>query len=136
MKSMKKDFRMVASGLKALARKTEQIAKKVDEFEKADTVKKPKTKVKAKTTKKVHLKKKATKKAPAKKKAVVRKAKTSTSTATGRILNTVKKFKKGVDVPVLAKKTRYNDKKIRDILSRAFAQGRVRRVGRGLYAAA
>lgn len=136
MKSMKKDFQTVTRELKALARRTEQIAKKVDRIEKAKPAPKRRVKAKAKTTKRAYLKKKATKKAPARKKAVVRKAKAAKPTATSQILTIVKRFKKGINVPALTKKTRFNDKKIRDILSRSFSQGRVRRVGRGLYAAA
>ena len=141
MASMKMDFQAITRGLKAAARKMEQIAKKVNKLEKAKVAKakvakKRTTKAKAKTTKRVYLKKKATKKAPAKRKAVVRKAKTTRPAATTRILTIVKKFKKGVGVPELAKKTRFGDKKVRDILSRSFAQGKVKRVGRGLYAAA
>jgi hypothetical protein len=136
MRSMKMDFQAITRGLKAAARKMEQIAKKVDKLEKAKVAKKRTTKAKAKTTKRVYLKKKATKKAPAKRKAVVRKAKTTRPAATARILTIVKRFKKGVGVPELAKKTRFGDKKVRDILSRSFAQGKVKRVGRGLYAAA
>lgn len=160
MASMKMDFRAIIRGLNAAARKMEQIAKKVDRLEKAKVAKKRTTKAKAKvakrrttrakakvtrkrttrtkarTTRKV-LKKKATKKkAPARRKAVVRKAKTTRPPATARILTIVKRFKKGVTVPALAKKTRFGDKKVRDIISRSFAQGKVKRVGRGLYAAA
>ena len=136
MKSMKKDVQAVTRGLKTLAKKTEQMVKKVDKLQKAKAAPKRTVKAKTKTTKRAHLKKKTAKKAPAKRKAVVRKAKTTTATATDRILNIVKRFKKGVAVPALVKKTRFNDKKIRDILSRAFAQGKVRRVGRGVYVAA
>jgi hypothetical protein len=162
---MKQEFQMVTRGLKALARKTEQMVKKVDRLQKAKAAPKRTVKAKTKTTKRAHLKKRAakkapakrtylkkraakkapakrtylkkraTKKAPARRKAVIRKARTTTATATDRILNIVKRFKKGVAVPALVKKTRFNDKKIRDVLSRAFAQGRVRRVGRGVYVA-
>jgi hypothetical protein len=135
MKSMKKDFQTVTRGLKALAKRTEQISKKVDKLEKAKAA--PKRTVKAKaTTKSAHLKKKAAKKSPAKKKAVVRKTKATKLTATGKVLTIVKRFRKGINVPALAKKTRFKDKKVRDIIFKAFAQGKIRRVGRGLYAAA
>jgi hypothetical protein len=148
---MKQEFQVVTRGLKALARKTEQMVKKVDKLQKAKAAPKRTVKAKTKTTKRTHLKKKAAKKAPAKRthlkkkaakkapakrKGVVRKARTTAATGTDRILNIVKRFRKGVAVPALAKKTRFNDKKIRDILSRAFAQGKVRRVGRGVYVAA
>jgi len=178
---MKKDFQVVTKGLKALARKTEQIVKKVDKLQKAKAAPKRTVKAKTKTTKRVSLKRKAAKKAPAKRtslkrkaakkapakrtylkrkavkkapakrtslkrkavkkaparrKAVVSKAKTTLPSATTRILTIVKGFKKGIRVPVLMKKTRFNDKKVRDILSKAFAQRKVRRIGRGVYVAA
>ena len=179
MKSMRKDFQVVTRGLKALARMTEQMVKKVDRLQKAKAAPKRTVKAKTKTTKRVlkkkaakkapakrthlkkkaakkapakrvlkmkaakkapakrtHLKKKAAKKAPAKRKAVVRKARTTQPSATAKILTIVKRFKKGVRVPVLTKKTRFNDKKVRDILSNAFAQRKVRRIGRGVYVAA
>ena len=101
------------------------------------------------------MKKKATRKAPAretvarktkartgrkailrKTKAVVRKTKTTTATATAKVLRLVRSCKKGIGVAGLKKKTRYGDKRIKEILSKAFAQRKVRRVGRGLYAAA
>jgi hypothetical protein len=165
MKSMKKEFQVVTRGLKALARKTEQMVKKVDRLQKAKAAPKRTVKAKTKTTKRVlrkkaakkapakrthlkkkaakkapakriHLKKKAAKKAPARRKAVVRKARTIGPSATAQILTIMKRFKKGVRVPVLMKKTRFNDKKVRDILSNAFAQRKVRRIGRGVYVAA
>ena len=136
MKSMKKDVQVVTRGLKTLAKKTEQIAKKVERLEKASVAKKRTTKAKAKTTKRAPLKKKATKKTSAKKKSVVRKAKAKTVTATAKVLNIVKRFRKGVGVPVLVKRTRFDAKKVRTILSKAFAQRKVRRVGPGLYVAA
>ncbi len=160
MTNMKKDFMAVVNGLKALSKKTEQMAKKVDKLEKPKAARKSTTKAKVKTTAKpktrTGLKKKATKKAPARKtvarktkartgrkailrkttKAVVRKTKTTTATATAKLLRVVKSCKKGIGVPALMKTTRYGEKEIKEILSKAFAQKKVRRVGRGLYAAA
>jgi len=141
MQSMKNDVKAITRGLKTLTKKTEQITKKVEKLEKAKPVQKRTTK--AKTTKKVSLKKKATKRTPAKRKTVVikakatvRKAKAATVTATARVLGIVNRFKKGVSIPVLMKKTRFDAKKVQNILSKAFAQGRVRRVHAGVYAAA
>lgn len=166
MKSMKKEFQVVTRGLKALARKTEQMVKKVDKLQKAKAAPKRTVKAKTKTTKRAylkkkaakkapakrtylkkkaakkapakrtHLKKKAAKKAPARRKAVVRKARTTRPSATAQILTIVKRFKKGVAVPALVKKSRFDDKKVRDVLSRTFAQGKVKRVGRGVYVVA
>ena len=73
----------------------------------------------------------AAKKAPVKKAAAKKKA--AAPTATDQILKIIKRSKKGVDVPTLMKKTGYNDKKVRNIVSRAFRQGKIKRKGRGIY---
>jgi len=48
----------------------------------------------------------------------------------------IKRAKKGADVPTLIKKTGFEDKKIRNIVFRAFKQGKIKKVGRGIYAVA
>lgn len=131
MKKLKKDLRGVLKSLKTLARKTEKLVKVVDKFEKAQAVgkRKPKAK-KAITTRKA----KAKKKAPAKKKGAVKK--TIALSATDQVVKIVKRWKKGVGVPTLIKKTGFEDKKIRNILNRASKQGKIKRAGRGIYMAA
>jgi septal ring factor EnvC (AmiA/AmiB activator) len=133
MAKLKKDLQAVTRELKALTKKTERLMKAVDKLEKAQAAKKPRagTKAKAKTTRKAPAKKKTTakKKSPAKKKA-------TKLTATEQVLKIIKRSKKGVDVPTLMKKTRFDDKKVRNIVSRAFSQGNIKRTGRGLYAGA
>jgi hypothetical protein len=128
MKSLKKDLQSVTRELKALTKKTERLMKAVDKLEKAQAAakKKAKPKAKGKPTKKVTAKKKTAKKAPAKKKAV---------TATDQVFKIVKKSKKGVAVPALMNKTGFDEKKVRNIISRAFKQRKIKRVGRGLYVA-
>jgi alcohol dehydrogenase class IV len=73
--------------------------------------------------------KKVTKKAPAKKKAAA-------LTATDQVLKIIRRFKKGVDVPTLMKKTGFEEKKVRNIVTRAFSQKKIKRVTRGVYVAA
>lgn len=99
--------------------------------------------VKTKTAVGPSPKKKVTKTVSAKKgsmvakaKAAVRKAKTRTISATAKVLETVKKFKKGVGISEVAQKTHFDAKKVRTILSRAFTQGKVRRIGQGVYVGA
>ena len=130
MKKLRKDLQTVTKGLKALTRKTEQVAKKVDKLEKAQAAGKRKPKAKAKTTRKA----KTTKKAPAKKKGAVKK--TAALTATDQAVKIIKRSKKGVDVPTLKKKTGFEDKKIRNILNMASKQGKIKRAGRGIYVGA
>ena len=94
--------------------------------------KKPKAKprTKAKPTRKGIVKKTtARKKAPAKKKA-------ARATATDQVLKIIKRSKKGVDVPALMKKTRFDEKRVRNIVSRAFSQKKIKRAGRGIYVGA
>lgn len=57
-------------------------------------------------------------------------------TATEQVLKIIKRFKKGVDVPTLMKRTGFEDKKIRHIIYRAHKRGKIKRVGKGLYVGA
>ncbi len=108
-----------AQALKTLTKTIDKMIKAVEKFEKEQAAKKPKAK--AKTTKKAR-----TKKAPAKKKATA-------PNATDQVLNIIKRSKKGVDVPTLIKKTGFDDKKVRNIINRTLKQGKIKRVGRGVY---
>lgn len=137
MKNLKKSLQSVTKELKALTRKAEGLAKSVGSAKKAKTKAAAKGKVKSrakaktKATKraKVKTKKKAASKAPARKKAVG-------MTATDKVLRIIKQSKDGVDAPTLIKKTRLQDKQIRNILFRASKQKKIKRAGRGVYVAA
>ena len=133
MKSLKKDVRAVTRELKALAKKTERLTKAVDKLEKAQAAQKRKPKAKTKARKKAPAKKPAAKKAVAKK---VPAKKAASLTATDQVLKIIKRTKKGVDAPTLMKRTRFADKKIRNILMRASKQGKIKRAARGVYVAA
>jgi hypothetical protein len=89
----------------------------------------PKKKVTAK--KSAPKKKPVTRKAAAKKPAVKKKA--AAPTATDQVLKIIARSKKGVDVPTLMKKTRFEEKKVRNIVTRAFSQKKIKRVTRGIY---
>ena len=65
-------------------------------------------------------------KAPVKKK-VVR------ITDTDKVLNIIKRSKKGVDTVTLVKKTGFDQKKVRNILQRTFKQGKIKRAAKGIY---
>jgi hypothetical protein len=133
MVELKKDLQAVTRELKSLTKKTERLMKAADKLEKAQAAKKPKakTKAKAKPARKVVAKKKpkAKKKAPAKKKA-------AKPTATDQVLQIIKRSKRGVDVPALMKKTGFDEKKVRNIVARAFSQKKITRTGRGAYSGA
>lgn len=113
-----------AQALKTLTKTIDKMIKAVEKFEKEQAAKKPRAKAKTKATKKARAKK-----TPAKKKATA-------LTATDQVLNIIKRSKKGVDVPTLMKKTGFDDKKVRNIINRTLKQGKVKRVGRGIYVAA
>jgi uncharacterized Zn finger protein len=63
----------------------------------------------------------------------VAKRKTATTTDTAKILNIIKRSKKGLDVATLQQKTGFGEKKIRNVIYKAFRQGIIKRVGRGIY---
>lgn len=126
MKNLKKNLQAVNRELKALAKKTEGLMKVVDKLEKAPAVRKPKAS--PKTKRKAGVKKAGARKTAAKQKTAV--------TATHQVLKIVKRSKKGVAVPSLMEKTGFDEKKVRNIISRAFKERKIKRVGRGLYVAA
>jgi hypothetical protein len=62
--------------------------------------------------------------------------KASQLTATEQILKIVGRSRKGVDVPTLKVKTGFEDKKVRNIIFRASKEGKIKKVGRGIYVGA
>lgn len=144
MAILKKDLQAVKNGIKALEKKLEELLKAHGPMPKAKKVTKKKAVKKAKTVKKAPAKKAPAKKAPAKKvsakKAPAKKAvaqkKATQVTATDKILQIVKRSKKGVDVPTLKKKSGFDDKKVRNIVFRASKEGKIKKSGRGLYVGA
>ncbi len=111
MKQMKKDLKAVAKDLKRLTQKTDKMIRQLEKLEKAQAAKKPKAK--------------AAKKAIAKKPAKL--------TASGTVLATIKRSRKGVDKASLIKKTGFEDKKIRDITYRLRKQRKIKKDRKGLY---
>jgi septal ring factor EnvC (AmiA/AmiB activator) len=105
-----------ASGaLKTLTRQTEKLIKAVNKFEKEKAAKRKKAKK------------------PARKAPVMKATKV---TDTDKVLNIIKRSKQGVDVPTLMKKTDFGEKKVRNIVSRAFSQKKIKRTDRGIYVGA
>ena len=76
-----------------------------------------------------------TKKAPAKTsvKKSPAKRKRAKLTDTARILDIIKRSKRGLDVATLRQKTGFDEKKIRNVIYKAFREGIIKRVGRGVY---
>jgi hypothetical protein len=136
MKKVKQDLRALNRDLKSLVRKTETLMKVVDRLEKAQAVKAKKVKKvasKPKTTKKIAGKaspkpratrKTAVKKAPARRKRL---------TDTDKVINIIKKTKKGVTPKALAKKTGFDAQKIANIVFRASKTGKIKSKDRGIY---
>jgi hypothetical protein len=153
----KRLLQVVSKGLKAVTKQTEKLIKAVDKLEKAQTVKKPQAK--AKTTERAPAKRAPAKSAPVKsapvKSAPVKSAPVKSTTVksasvkhipakkqataqtdTDQIVKIIKGSKMGVDLATLRKKTGFGDTKIRNILSKACKQGKIKRSGRGIYVGA
>ncbi len=77
---------------------------------------------------------KAAKKAPAKRAPAKKKA--AKPTATDQVLGIIKRSKKGVNIKTLMDKTGFNQKKVTNILQRTYKQGKIKRVGKGVYVGA
>ena len=112
-----KDLQAISKELTNLAKQTEKLAAALGKAEKpkAQSVK---TTTKAKTV---------TKKAP---------VKAAKITDTDKVLAIINRSKKGVDTATLMKKTGFNQKKVRNMLNRTFKQGKITRVGKGIYVGA
>ena len=118
----KKDLQALNREIKALERKINKLIKEFDKGKKTKVTKKATAKpVKAKTTKRAPAKKASAKKGPAK------------LTATDKVLKIINRSKKGVNIKTLMEKTSFNQKKVTNILQRTFKQGKIKRVGKGIY---
>ena len=124
MAILKRDLQAVKRDIKALERKMEKLLKAYGKPQKPKATKKVKRKAV-----KVKARRAAVKKAAPRKKA----AKT---TATEQILKIISRSRKGVDVPTLKTKTGFEDKKVRNIIFRASKEGKIKKVGRGIYVGA
>ena len=128
-------FAFMTSVFKGLSQGVEKLVGVVDEIEKAEPVSKPKKKPVAKPA--VKAKPKKQKRAPVRKKIIVRKVKevkkAKKLTATDEVLKIIKRHKKGVDIAKLKNNTGFADTKLRMIVSRAYKQGKIKRIARGVY---
>ena len=109
----------------ALEKKMDKLIAAAEKSEKPKVAKKVKAKsVKAKTTQKTPAEKAPTKKT------------TAQPTATDQVLQIINRSKKGVNIKTLMEKTNFNQKKVTNILQRTFKQGKIKRVGKGIYVGA
>ncbi len=113
MKKLKNDLKELEKSLKALLRKTGQLAGRLDKLAKPPVGKRPVAKAKP------------AKKGVAKKPAGV--------SATGTVLEIIKKNRQGTNTAALKKKTGFKDTNIRAILSRLKKQGKIKSVRPGIY---
>ena len=115
--TISKDLKAITREIKALEKTMAKLTRTVEKSEKAKVAKKTTAKsAKAKTTKR----------APAKKKI-------AKLTATDQVLKILKGRKRGVNVATLMEKTGFDNKKIQNILQRTYKQGKIKRVGKGMY---
>jgi hypothetical protein len=110
--TIKKDLLAISKDLKRISQKTDRLILDIGKIEKQKV--KP---TKARATKKVLAKKKAAK-----------------STATDQVLRIIMRRKRGIDTPTLMHKTGFDERKVRNIVFKASKEGKIQRVGRGLYA--
>ncbi len=111
MQKIAKDLKAIAKRLNTLAMKTEAMAKS---YETATTASEP-----------------TPKKAPAAKKKAAPKARPNTPT--DQVLTIMKRYKKGISVEALRKKSGLNEKQISNIVHRACKKGKMKRIDRGIY---
>ena len=123
MKSPVAVLAFMSNAFKGLTEGIENLVVKVDKPEAAKVVKKPRRKVAAKA--------KPKKRAPVRKKIVAPRQKKVT--ATEKVLQIIKRHKRGINIAKLNNKTGFADSKLRVIVSRAYKQGKIRRIARGVY---
>jgi hypothetical protein len=117
MTILKKDLQALNKDIQALGKKMEKLIAAVEKGETNKVAKKTTSKpVKAKTTEKGPAKKGAAK-----------------LTATDQVLKIISGSNKGVNIKTLMEKTSFNQKKVTNILQRTYKQGKIKRVGKGIY---
>ena len=115
-------IKTVAEGLKLISQGVENLAEKVEDLGKSPSEEKVKTKRKA-SAKPKNAAVKAIK--PASKKSL---------TAADTVLGVIKRSKKGVGTITIMGKTEYDRKKVANIIFKLRRQGKIKSVGRGVYA--
>ena len=116
--TLTKDLQAISKELMKLVKQTGKLAAALEKAAKP-AAKSAKTKAKAKAV--------ITKKAP---------VKAAKKTDTDKVLEIINRSKKGVDTATLMKKTGFDQKKVRNMLSRTYKQGKITRVEKGIYVGA
>ena len=121
MAILKKDLRAIQKDIKALERKLESLLKAFDKGKTAQAKPAVKKVVKTKST-------------PAK--PAVAAKKSVKATATDQVLKIIRRSKKGVNVSAIKTRTGFDDKKVRNIIFRTTKEGKIKKIGRGVYVGA
>ena len=125
MKYLLKDLRAANKDLKALSKKVDKLIVKTEKLEK------PKTKaIKVKPAKKIVTKAKPVKKFVTKKATAKKPAKL---TAADTVFGIIKRYRKGVDVATLIKRTGFIRRKIYDNVKILKKQGKIKSEQKGVY---
>jgi len=111
MKKLKRDLQSVLKSLRVLTQKTDKMIKQLEKLDKPQAVKKPKAKKAGKPVAK----------------------KVKKVAADGTVLAIIKRSRKGVDKATLINKTRFEGRKIGDVIYRLKKQGKIKSAGRGIY---
>ncbi len=114
--TIKEDVKALQKELKTLEKKIANLAKAIKPIKKSQTPNRSKTES-----------------TPAQ--AIAGKTSGKT-TATDRVLDVIEKAESGVDTASLMKETGFKATKVRNILSRMFKEGKIKRAGRGIYVSA
>ena len=117
MKQLRRSLRALSKDLKTLTLRTQKMMKVLDKLEKGQ--------------KKMSVARKPVAKKVATKKAVTKRGKDLSATA--RVLKIIMTSKRGVNTSTIKNKTGYDNRKIWDIVHRAGKEGKIKKVGRGIY---
>ena len=129
MKSSDAVLSFMSGALKGLSAEFERLVSGIGKVEPAEVVK---SKVRGKIKKRAPVRKKIrTQRVARPKRKSARKL-----SDTAKVLQAIRGYKKGVDVPRLKKKTGLADNKIRAIVFRASKEGKIKRLRRGVYISA
>lgn len=117
MKQLKRSLQAISKDLKSLTLRTEKVIKMLGKLEKGQT--------------KAGVRKKTAAKSVVARKVITKKGKSPSATET--VLKIIMKSKKGVGTAAIQEKTGFKNRKIWDIVHRAGKEGKIKKVGRGIY---
>ncbi len=136
--NLKTVLESMSGTFKALSRETEELMKRQDRLKKSKVAQKSAKKGKKRQRPKIKAKPKIRPKIKPKakvrpRKTAVRKARPLSASA--EVLKIIRRHKKGVGITKLKERTGFDDIKVRNIVSKAYKEGKIKRAGRGIYVA-